>query len=662
MLSGSLPSGSSFESSRRGLRCRAALTSALSGLALAVVAPSALAGGRMILVEPMAGEKVRIDGDLREWPAKMTELGETVQGSVSGGEPKAGVVLGYDDTTLYCVLRVTDKKIHRTSAAGPNEDHATLFLAFPKGQTYEIGLYPGDPGKTPGVVKIHGSVAPSAKLVEAPTEKGYDIEAAIPWSAFPEAARQRVGLRAAVRLTDADAGGSVKAVIATSGATAGRALPPFLTSAEAGLDEYLTKEKGLSSNPQREAYGNVSGDGMLERVAVFGPFLAIVGPTFRGGKEFYVGELGIEDASMVTRLELVDFDGDGHDEIVIQKRFGAKDHYREVLTVTKIGRDDQPFQAFAHEVGIKTKDGYIANKVSLRGGGIEIAQGESDGFDPGTYDEPTPSDMGGTILPWESVKSKSFKWQGDGFKAAGETTWTPKLSAAKGGPAPKARAADGPAQPPAPRPPTPDELLDRVYALYKKDRGTGNARPRFDFVTDVAGDSGPERVLVHDRDLVVFGKGFRGGTSYAFITIGVADGKDILDATARDLTGDGKAEIIVRAVLHAKASKAMGGGIVDRYALFVYGVEGDGLVRVFAAETGRAVEKDRVLGSVAFMPGDHGATRIELRPGRAAGWTQKTYPFPEDTTAAGGLEPLLLPWSTTSARRYKWDGKAYVAE
>jgi hypothetical protein len=471
-----------------------------------------------------------------------------------------------------------------------------------------------------------------------------------------------VGLRAAVRLTDADAGGSVKAVIATSGAAGGRALPQLLTSAEEGLVEYVTKEKGLSPNPQREVYGNVSGDAMLERVAVFGPLLAVVGPSFRGGKEFYVGELGIEDASMVTRLELVDFDGDGHDELVIQKRFGAKDQYREVLTVTKIGRDDQPFQVFAHEVGIKTKDGSIANKVSIHGGTIEVAQGESEGFDPATYDEPTPSDMGGTILPWESVKSKSFKWQGDGIKPAGETTWTPKVHAAKGGPAPRVRAPAGAAQPPPPRPPTSDELLDRVYALYKKDRGTGNGRPRFDFVTDVAGDSGPERVLVHERDLVVFGKGFRNGTSYAFITVGVAEPKDIIDATARDLTGDGKAEIIVRGVLHAKASKALGGSPVDRYALFVYGVEGDALVRVFAAETGRAVEKDRVLGAVEFAPGERGATRIELRPGHAVGWTEKTYPFPVDTTAAGGLEPLLLPWGSPSPRSYRWDGKTYVAQ
>jgi hypothetical protein len=215
-------------------------------------------------------------------------------------------------------------------------------------------------------------------------------------------------------------------------------------------------------------------------------------------------------------------------------------------------------------------------------------------------------------------------------------------------------------EPPPPRPPTSDELLDRVYALYRKDRGVGNSRPRFDFVTDVAGDSSPERVVVHDRDIVVFGKGFRSGTSYAFITVGVSDPKDILDATARDLTGDGKAEIIVRAIMRVKASKELGGDNVDRYAVLVYRIREDRLERVFAAETGRAVGKNEVLGAVAFEPSDRGV-RIELRPGHAIGWTEKSYPFPQDTTTAGGLEPLLLPWATTQ-RSYHFNGTTYVLE
>ncbi len=623
----------------------------------------------MIVAEPMQGEKVRIDGDLREWPNKMTELGDTLSGP-GGGDPRAAVTIGYDELNLYVVLKIFDKRIVRSAAAGASEDHATLSLAFPRGRefnNYELELYPGNPGKVAGVVKLKGVALASAKIVEAPSEGGLHVEAQIPWSAFPDATKVRVGLRAAVTYTDADGSGSISGVISTASGRSGKALPPLLLEAEEGLESQLLKPKGLS-NASREAFGNVSGDAMYERVAVFGDSLAIVGPHYRGGKEFYFADLGVKDASMVTRLSLVDFDGDGRDEIVIQKRIGAPDKYREVVTVTKVGTDDTPYQAFAQEVGIKTADGKIENRVSFKNTTLEVAQGESEGFDPATYAEVTPSDMGSALLPWESVGSRTFKWVGKGFEQAEQTAFTPKGSSAskvakpaKKGHKTYAAQADEPPAPPPPRAPSSDELLDRVYALYRKDRGVGGGKPSFDFVTDVAGDRGPERVLVHGKDLVVFGKGFRQGLSYAFITIGVTDPKDIVDVTARDFTGDGKAEIIVRAVLHAKASKALGGDMVERRALMIYGIKDDALARVFAAETSRAVGSNEVLGAVAFEPGKRGLD-IELRPARALGWTEESYPFPADTTSAGGLEPLLLPWAGAAKRRYHWDGGAYVLE
>ncbi len=629
--------------------------------ALALVSTSAIAGGRTLSAEPVDDVKIRIDGDLREWSNKMTDLGETLEGKPSGGYPRVAATVAYDENSLYVVLKIFDQKIVRTSAAGANEDHATLFLNFPKGQTYAVELYPGLPGKVAGVIKVKGAPLSQSKIVEAPTDKGLSVEAQIPWTAFPEAARTRVGLRATITYTDADASGSVKAVIGTSQVRAGKGMPPLLLANEQGLEESIIRAKGLPASPARDAYGNVSGDSMVERVAVWGGNLVIIGPHFRGGKEYYFADLGISSADQVDRLELLDFDGDGHDEIVVQKKVGGSDKYREVLTVLKVGRDDQPFLAFAHEVGIKTADGAITNKVKLSKAGIEISQGEAEGFEPGSFNEVQPGDMGATLLPWESVGSRTFAWKGKSFEAAGETGFTPKPSAGTpGGTAkkPKARAkSDEPPAPPAPRPPTADELLDRVYALYKKDRGV-SGKPSFDFVTDVAGDRGPERVLIHGKDIVVFGKGFREGLSYAFIAVGVADPKDILDATARDLTGDGKAEIIVRAVLHAKASKALGGDTVDRHALMVYSVQGDGLVRIFGAETGRALGKDQIIGAVSFTPVRRGFD-IELRPARAIGWTEQNYPFPIDTTTAGGLEPLLLPWSGGS-RKYHYDGKSFA--
>jgi hypothetical protein len=193
--------------------------------------------------------------------------------------------------------------------------------------------------------------------------------------------------------------------------------------------------------------------------------------------------------------------------------------------------------------------------------------------------------------------------------------------------------------------------MDKVYDLYKKERGV-SGRPRFDLAVDVAGDSSVERVLLHDRDIVVFGKGYKGGMGYAYLTMAqFASGADVLEMTARDVTGDGKAEILVKGVLHAKGP---GGDPVDREVLLVFQVSADGIKRIFSAEIGRAMGRKRINGAVRL-----GNSSIELAPGNAVEWTASTYPFTQDSGASGGLEPLLLPWGGASAVRYKWGGSGF---
>jgi len=653
----------------RTLRQRAPRAIALAA-ALSALPSVAWARGRALdAVTLSAGsEKIRIDGLLREWPAKLDSLGEVVRGSGSG-DPSATGAIGYDDKNVYVAMKVRDKKLVRTSSFGEGEDHGILELAFPTRtgfRSYSIGLYAGVIGKSAGAVKLDGSPVTGARLVEAPSEGGYTFEASIPWRTFAEASRVRVGLRAALRYADADSSGSVHAVIGTSGGS-GATLPPLLLEAEQGLYRNVVRRKDLPEMPARFAVGDIAGDGTLEAVAIYGSSLTIVGSAYRGGKEFFFQDLAVADASDVTRLDVTDLTGDGKDEIVLVKRVGSRDAYREVLQILRVSSGDNPYVAFQHETAVVTKTASIRNDVNLKKNGskidLVISQGKVEGVDPETYAEPMPDDMDSALLPWQSLKSISYEWDGKQFASSSSETWKPTLQKPdKPSPVAASQASqEAAALPPPPRPPSPDEMLDRVYALYRQDHHVGAGRPRFDFVTDVAADRTPERVLVHGRDIVVFGKGFKEASSYVYITIGVESPKDVLDVTARDLTGDGKSEIIVKGVLHAKASKEMGGKVVDRQALYVYQASEGGVKRIFGAETGRSLGDDAILSNVRFVPKGR-ALAVELSAGRAIGWTDKTYPFPIDKYPYGGLEPLLVPWGDVKSKRYRFDGSAYVAE
>jgi hypothetical protein len=618
--------------------------------------------------------KIRLDGLPKEMPGSWNSL-ETV---ISGKKQPASFAQGaiaYDDSFLYVAMRLEDDKLVRTAAAGPNEDHATLSLAIPvkakQYRTYQIELYPGQPGKLPGVVKMGDQRVSGAQLVEAPDGEGLTFEAKIPWSSLPETAKIRVGMRAALRYTDYVAPGKSGSVMASSPAREGAAMPRLLVEPEHALYTGLLRDKGIGAEPNREAFGNVGGDATLEHVALYERYLVVVGGRFREGKEFILTELQISNGKAVQRLELVDFDGDGTQDILLVYRVGSQSEYREVLQVLKTKPDDSLAVVFVHEVGQKNATGELHNEVTLkRSGGkaqIEIAQGTCEGYEQEGYDEPKPSDMDAALLPWDTTGELVFEASGSEFKKVSETKQKPGKGRGEGKAAKKAaRRAGGDADgrgsrvaaPPPPRPPSSEELLDQVYALYRKDRSVKSKKPRFDFATDVAGDGTNERVLVHDKDIVCFGKRFRDGASYISLQMGVAAPEDVIDVTARDITGDGKAEILVRAIVRMKASKELDNKPVERLVFFVFQVKEDAIKRIFAAETGRAFDGHTLLSGLRFVEGRQGL-EIEIVPGHGNGFTKSSYPFPEDTTPAGGYEPMPLPWGSQGTKRYRFDGTKY---
>jgi hypothetical protein len=604
---------------------------------------------------------VKMDGVVDEWPAR-TLATTVIKGS--GDKLSFAVAIQYDATHIYVGAEVTDASFYRTEHFADGEDHASFTLAFPSngggaGNAYEIGLFAGKPGETAGEVRFSGSrhgQVPGARIVEAPTAKGYTFEASIPWSTFPEAHTLRVGLRGVARYYDSDGTRSARNIVATGQGDAATPsnLPALLTEPEESMLEGLLTQKGLTrTTPKVDLYADVAGDAMKERVSVYDRFLTICGPGYRGGKEFFYRDLGAE----LVRLEARELTGRGKADLVVRRRFDSDDkkERREWFEVWSLLGSDEPVTTFAHEITVAREGKHVDNVVHASGKDIEVTYEPASGWDATTYKEGVASDVEPILLPWGTVRSQSFHFDGTRYKKVHEV--------AQPGVAPARAAGSIPAPAPAlPQDvPTPEvrrggDLSRQVFDQYRRDHaGGGDSRPRFDLQVNVDGDGRPERILLVGRDIVVFGPGFLGGTQYAFLTLAqFNDGADVHDMAARDLTGDGAADIVVRGVRRPSAGVEVDG-------MFVYQVKGGSITRIFAIETAREQGSKRVQGMVQFVPAKDGhGFDIDVRPGRATGWTQRTFPWAQEQPGSGPIEPLLLPWGGIASLRYAWNGMAFA--
>jgi hypothetical protein len=599
-----------------------------------------------------------LDGVPGEWPRELGKL-VTVKGSGGAADLSGKAAIAYDDKDVYIAVDVTDD----TFKGGAGGDRVEVVLVV-GGTATTVTLVPGAPGKSAGKATAKGADIKGAKVVEAPRKGGWTLEAKVPWSAFDGASTLRVGLRGGVFVHDVD-GGSVDAVIGSHASQESSSLPAILTTPEQALTDGLLREKKLSATPDFQGTANVVGDDMKERVLVYDRYLVVLGPTFRKGKEYYFADMSVAGYTMKTvGLETREMDGDGRADLVFRKRFtktGSKTS-RETLQVQTFGSADTPEHVFQHEIGIVNQKGSIANEVAFTAEGsgtsITIKPGSAKGLDEATYDEPTESSFDPVLLPWGRIESQTYKWKGKGFSKAAEKT-RPKPASSE---APKSTTNDAPKPTPAPSPPAPDTA--KVYALYKKDRGITSAA-RFDVSGDVEGDAKIERVVVHDGsgekkapELAIFGPGHKKGTGYSFTTLPFAAGSDVKSVSLRDVTGDKKAELVVRGILKVKGPNKED---VEREIELVYRASADGVKRVFGAEVGRSIGSNKIIGSISYeaQKTKHG---VVLAAGKAVGFTKANYPFNQDTGAVGGLEPLILPWSDVKSLKYKWTGAGFEKE
>ena len=112
----------------------------------------------------------KLDGVLKEWHAR-SPAKETIAGNVDNLGLDVAVQGG--DDTLWLAAEITDSKLVRSPKYADNEDHVTMVLAFPSGRgvlkAYEIGLWPGVPGNSPGAVSRTASAPNPTSQSASPT-------------------------------------------------------------------------------------------------------------------------------------------------------------------------------------------------------------------------------------------------------------------------------------------------------------------------------------------------------------------------------------------------------------------------------------------------------------------------------------------------------------
>jgi hypothetical protein len=541
------------------------------------------------------------------------------------------------------------------------KDHVSLVLAVPTPgasyATYDLGFYPGKPGDTEGTVRFgrKGSV-PGAKIVEAPSGAGVSFEAVVPWSAIPEARVTRVGIHGLATYVDGDG------TVATGPGDAQHPhdMPWVPSEPELALIEQVLSSKGYTRRaPDAELVADLTGDGRRERVAVWDSTLTICGDAYLGGTAFFVRDLG----GQLVKLEARDVTGRKGTDVVVRRKQSVGDAERQYIEVlSALTSTAEPVVTFAHEIEIRQSDKRIDNAVRLGRGQIEVSVEPPTNWDALSYKEPIASDVEPILFPWGGVRAQTYKFDGAKFSKAKEATQrdqTPSTYVTSSGGGDAAPALVHPPEPPTPKVAKGGDLSGALLDLYRKDRGVpAGIAPKVDLKVQVTGDGQPERVLLIGRDIVVFGPGFKGGTAYAYLTLQqFASADDITDLSARDLTGDGNADLVVRGVRHVKSDS----GTVDEETLFAYQVTGDTITRIFGIETGREQGNKRIQGMVQFIPSSSGKSfDVLAAPGRATGWTEKTYPWSQDPPGSGPVEPLLLPWGGIASVRYTWNGTAFV--
>ena len=588
-------------------------------------------------------DDVRVDGMLRDWRGlRRVQVGR-------GNDASFAFVLGYDASGLYVAAAVKDERVLRTGPTADDQDAIVITLAMPTRRGFqgsELWLFPGVEGRMAGAAAIgpigrRTRAIPDARVVEARTRDGFELEAYVPWSRIPGGRLWERGAHAALRYHDVDSEArptaeNSPATMPVDPGNLDRLAELSPTGGEHAILERFLQVKDLrGTRPSHDLRGNVCGDARPERVVHVDRYIVVMGPGYRDANQFDYVELPVSRASDVIDARLRDFTGDGQRELFTRLRQRGEGGTRDLWQLFTF--DCQSVEPlFGVEIRKETSDGHVESRVHVRGGTrsaptIEVSVGEASGLTPSNFRERPSTDAHPILLPWGPTLAQSYRWDGRRFAVIDErpnpNPYTP----------PSERPATMEREPQVERESPPPSSADLLAAVRRERRIPRGVRERFAVEANLAGDRRAERLVVLGKAVVVVGPGFRNGRGYFYYEIQVADADDIVSVETADLNGDGRREILVRA--------KQGLDDITRELLMVHRFTRDGsFPRVYTAEVARTQGDNRIENEVRTRGG-----RLEIRPGRARGWSADNWPW-SDAGGGEGIDPLLLPW-TDRARR-----------
>ncbi|MGD8861508.1 MAG: hypothetical protein PVI30_15980 [Myxococcales bacterium] len=190
-----------------------------------------------------------------------------------------------------------------------------------------------------------------------------------------------------------------------------------------------------------------------------------------------------------------------------------------------------------------------------------------------------------------------------------------------------------------------------ALSAFMKHQGIGWGAVRRDLVGNVAGDGRLERVIVAKTFAVIVGPDIQGGTGFHYLDLPVTSAAGVRDARLQDLTGDGRAELVLELQQQNERGR--------RRLLEVMDVSSPQARKLFALELSKETPDGRVEVDVRIGKAGRGKPpAIDVRIGSARGLDASN--FHEGRSA--DAESILLPWGPVARRVYRWDGQRFGVE